>query len=110
MNTNQEPKTYATLKEETPFNHLFPDNDVPIISLSPVHLGNGAPLCYVIDATYLSDFQINQLAEMTYQKYHPECTSIEMAIEYVRRGVLVDCIHFSGMTTEDLGELMKYSY
>lgn len=107
MNNNQAPSTYGTLKDDTPFNQFFPDNQVPIVSLIPAVPTLGAPQCYVIDPQYLTKQQITGLAELVYQNWNPECTSLEMAIQYVESGLPIKCEWFTGVTTTDLGEYMK---
>ncbi|MEH2085997.1 hypothetical protein [Nostoc sp.] len=107
MTNNQTPSTYATLKDNTPFNQFFPDNQVPIVSLIPTIPALGAPECYVIDPKHLTKEQITGLAKLVYQKWKPECTSLEMAIQSVESGFPLNCEYFSGVTTEDLAEFMK---
>lgn len=95
-------KTWATLKQETPFNRLFPDLKVPIVSPIPIiPREEGMPFCYVIDAQFLTDEQIQGLAEMLYEQWKPEAESIEATINYIREGLPLKCEWFSSFTTID---------
>ena len=107
MTNKQLPQTYATLKNDTPFNQFFPNNQVPIVSLIPSFPALGAPQCYVIDPQYLTKKQITELAKLVRQNWEPECTSLEIAIQAVESGLPLKCDWFSGVTTSDYSEFMK---
>ena len=93
-------ETWAELKPDTPFNQIFPDSKVPIKSIVPIIPDSeGSPPCYVIDAAFLSEDQIKELALGLYQTWRPKCTSVAMAIDYIRRGLPLSCEHFSGVAT-----------
>ncbi|BAS59890.1 hypothetical protein NIES2135_20450 [Leptolyngbya boryana NIES-2135] len=98
----QEFKTWATLSAKTPFNHLFPDRKVPIVSPIPIiPREEGMPFCYVVDAQFLTDEQIQGLAEMLYEQWKPESESVEETIVYIREGLPLKCAWFSSFTTID---------
>lgn len=93
-------ETWANLKPDTPFNKLFPDSKVPIKSIFPIiPREEGSPHCYVVDAKYLSQEQIQALAEELYQMWQPECTSVQMAIDYINQGLPLNIEHFNGVTS-----------
>lgn len=106
MTNDQSPKTYGILKEDTPFNRLFPDKKVPIISLIPVPPTPESPPCYVVDSQYLTKKQIKELAMMLYED-QKDCTSFKMAIEFVKKGLSLNYTWFSGVETSDVGEFFK---
>ena len=95
-------KTWATLKPNTPFNQIFPDGKVPIKSLVPIiPRDETSPTCYIVDVDFLSNQQIQTLAERLYQMWQPECTDVQMAVNCIRQGLPLKCDHFSGVTTTD---------
>lgn len=95
-------KTFATLKEDTPFNAIFPDRFVPLKSIIPiVPRGEGMPECYVVEASQLADDQIEQLAELLYPMWSPECESVDQAIAYILGGLPLKTSWFSGCSTSD---------
>lgn len=99
-------KTWATLKPNTPFNNLFPDARIPIRSPIPIiPREEGSPPCYTIDANFLSQQQIEGLAELLLRQWQPECKSKEQAIDYIREGLPLQCEWFIGVTSTDF-ELM----
>ncbi|MEH2236012.1 hypothetical protein [Nostoc sp.] len=106
MTNNQSAKTYGFLKDNTPFNWLFPDNKVPIISLVPVRLTPEAPPCYVVDSQYLTKKQIKELAILLFQELE-NCTSFKMAIQIVKGGLPLTHTWFSGVETSDAGEFFR---
>lgn len=100
--TNTEILTWATLKTDTPFNEFFPDGRVPIVSpISIQPVDELAPFCYLVDGSKLSFSQAQGLANQLWQKWHPECESLEEAIHYIQEGLPLDCNWFIGVTTID---------
>ena len=82
-------KTWANLKPETPFNHLFPDGRVPIRSILPIiPREEGAPRCYLVPGDKLTAEQIMGLAQIIWRQWHPECQTLEQAIAYIRDDAL----------------------
>lgn len=106
MTNNQSFLTYATLKDATPFDEIFPDKKVPIISLVPKIPQIDAPPCYVLDTTSLNVKQIKKLAKLLCQTWK-ECTSLKMATQYIETGLPIRCDWFSGVTTTDFGHYMS---
>lgn len=106
MTNNQSAKTYGILKDDTPFNRLFPENKVPIISLIPVPPVPEAPPCYVIDFNFLTRTQHKELAMMLYEQ-KSECTSFKMALQVVREGLPINHSWFAGVETSDAGEFFR---
>ncbi len=104
--TNNQAPTYANLKDDTPFNQIFPDKKVPIISLIPTVPNENAPPCYVINHQFLAKKQITELASLLHE-HREDCTSLEMAIQAVERGLPIQHIWFSGGTTTDFGHFMN---
>ncbi|WP_160166350.1 hypothetical protein [Calothrix sp. PCC 7507] len=96
-------ETWASLKPDADFNQInqiFPDGKVPIKSMVPIIPRDAEnPPCYVVDANFLSSEQIQALAEGLYEMWQPECKSVQMAIDYIRRGLPLKCEYFSGVTT-----------
>lgn len=82
-------KTWANLKPDTPFSHLFPDGRVPIVSPLPIIPREvGSPPCYLVSGSLLTDGQLRELAELLWQRWQPECESLEQAIDYIRQNAL----------------------
>lgn len=98
-------KTWATLKPETPINHLFFDGRVPILSPLPIiPREEGAPPCYLVPGELLTNEQIKGLAELVWQQWRPECE----AIAYIRKdGLLLRTDCFTGFTSIDQGMMMS---
>lgn len=95
-------KTWATLREGTPFAPLFPDGKVPIVSLISVKPDDEvAPLCYEVDVNLLSAEQVDGLAELLWLQWQPECSSKNEAAAYIREGLPIGCGWFIGVTTVD---------
>ncbi|MEH1810894.1 MAG: hypothetical protein V7K26_00135 [Nostoc sp.] len=103
MTNDKSAQTYGILKDDTPFNQLFPENKVPIISLIPVPPTPEALPCYTVDSQYLSKKQIKELAMLLYE-HRKDCTSFKMAIEVVREGLPLNHNWFCGVETSDAKE------
>lgn len=101
-------RTWATLKPETPFNHLFPDGRVPIRSpLSIIPREEGCPLCYLVPGNQLTDEQIHGLAEILHQTWSGEATLPEL-VEYIRQDALpLKTEWFDGFGSTDFGLMMS---
>jgi hypothetical protein len=98
--TNTEFLTWATLKPDTPFDDLFPDGRVPIVSpISMQPSDPKAPRCYLVDYPKLARDQIRGLATLLLRQWHPR--SAEEAIDYIKEGLPVSCEWFDGVTTID---------
>jgi hypothetical protein len=97
-------KTIAYLKEDTPFNELFLDGKVPIISIFPIiPREEGCPPCYIVNANELTEQQINGLATKLLEYWPTECLSLDEAIAYVRKGLPLKTEWFDGCSTSDPG-------
>lgn len=95
-------KTWATLKPNTPFNALFPDGRVPVVSPIPMQpRDESAPFCYLLDSAILTEAQIEGLAALLYPQWQPECESPEAAVAYIREGLPIKTDWFSGFTSVD---------
>ena len=93
-------QSWASLKEETPFNEIFPTRQVPIISIFPIIPREvGSPSCYVVDAEFLTSDQIEQLAQRLFEMWRPECASFEQAKEYIARGLPLKTDWFNGASS-----------
>lgn len=92
--------TWATLKPDTPFDNLFPDGRVPIVSPIPMQpQDKSAPRCYLVDYSKLDHDQIRELANLLLRQWHPR--SAEEAIAYIKEGLPLSCEWFEGVTTID---------
>jgi hypothetical protein len=60
---------------------VFPDGCVPVFSDKTVLTPQGK--CYVLDASTLSDHQVNGLALLLVERWGTESFSVEEAISYV---------------------------
>ncbi len=81
---------------------IFGDSKVPILSIIPfVPRESGMPLCYMVLGQQLPDGIVNQLAQKIYETWASECESLEMAREYVLKGIPLKTSHFSGANTDD---------
>lgn len=94
------PNTWATLKEETPFNEIFPDRIVPVRSIFPIIPREaGSPPCYVVDSNLLSPEQVERLAQQLFEMWRPECQSLEEAKDYIQHGLPLKTDWFNGVST-----------
>lgn len=100
------PKALASLKPDTPFNHLFPGDKVPIKSIQPVT--NGEDNFYIVDAEYLGTSQVEGLANILYQLWQPKCESIDQAIEYIEEGLPIKADWFTGVETSDFSQVAPF--
>lgn len=90
----------AILKKTAPrwMHHAFPAGNVPIASLDFFQPQPNAPLCYLLDATQLSDNQCSLIAQSIYDRWHPECRSITEALDYLSYpGLPLSLDHFDGV-------------
>lgn len=95
--------SWGYLKNDTPFNHLFPDGKVPLVSIfQAIPREEGAPPCYWVDGSRLSEHQIEELSKMLYQMWQPECQSLESAIAYVRGQLPLNAEWFNGVATDSM--------
>ncbi|BAZ50530.1 hypothetical protein NIES4103_31460 [Nostoc sp. NIES-4103] len=78
------PVAIGLLKEITPFNYIFPDGKVPLISIYPCRPNESEPLCFYIDGELLTDIQIEALSFM-WLKHNPD-KSYEEAYTFIRMG------------------------
>jgi hypothetical protein len=91
MDTGEEQVSHSWghLKPNTPFAHIFPDGRVPLRGPLPIIPREvGAPPCYLVPGRELTEAQIQALAEMLWQTWQPECTSIAEAATYIREDAL----------------------
>lgn len=95
--------TYGHLKPNTPFSAVFPNSLVPLKSIEPlIPRDYGCPPCFDVDADRLTAEQIQQLAQMLYEQWQPECESIEQALDYIREpGLPLKCEWFTVVSTDD---------
>jgi hypothetical protein len=95
--TNGRCQNWGHLKENTPFNEIFPDRRVPLRSIfSIIPREQGSPPCYIIDADFLTQEQISSLAQQLFELWRPECESIEQARDYIRQGLPLKTDWFNG--------------
>ena len=88
--------TWATLKPDTPFNAVFPNGEVPVLSPLPmIPREAGSPPCFVVNAGQLDPNQVDRLADLLLHQWHPECANKEQAIAYIQRGLPLKCDWFS---------------
>lgn len=107
--TKSEPyHTWGYLAGTTPFDSVFPDRRVPLISIFPITPREaGAPRCYLVDTKLLSDEQIAQLADMLWTLWRPECESAEAAAAYIRmEGLPLRTTWFGSVGTTRIGMLL----
>lgn len=91
---------WAYLKEDTPFSEIFPDRHVPIRSIFPIiPREQGSPPCYVVDSSFLSQMQIDALAEQLFYMWQPECSSLEEAKDYIMQGLPLKTDWFNGASS-----------
>lgn len=102
------PHTWAQLAPNTPYAGIFPDGRVPLQSILPITPREaGAPLCYLVDVTQLTESQIWALAEALWRQWRPECTSAGEAVRYMRaEGLPMRAAWFDSITTTRLALLV----
>jgi hypothetical protein len=92
--------SWAYLKLNTPFSQLFPDLRVSIRSIVPcIPREIGSPPCYVV--IDLEEWQVSGLAQILYERWQPECESLEQAAEYIRGGLPLRCDWFDSCGTDE---------
>ena len=98
-----EAKTFAHLKPDTPFSAIFPDRQVPIVSLFPIiPREEGCPPCYVVDAQFLDDRQVAELAKILMANDpNTEGHPFDEIVAYVREGLPLRTEWFNGRGTSD---------
>ena len=95
-------RIWGHLKPDTPFAHIFPDGVVPLKGILPIiPREEGAPECYLVPGSELSDAQVEQLATMLWERWRPECSGPEQAAEYIRLDALpLRVTWFEGVGTD----------
>jgi hypothetical protein len=93
---------WGFLKEDCPFQSILGNGRVPIRSIVPiVPRKRGCPICYIVLGEQLTDEQVHLLAELLYEMWQPECSSIEEAITYIRQGLPLKTSWFRSVGTDD---------
>lgn len=93
---------WALCKPESEFYQIFGDHLVPIRSLVPIiPREEGSPPCYVVLIEELELFQANALAEMLFQRWYPECKTLDQAKQYIMDGLPLKTSHFNGCGSDD---------
>ena len=93
---------FATCQAESEFYSIFGDRPVPIRSIVPITpREEGSPPCYVVLGEKLGQAQVNALAEMLFQRWSPECESIEQDKQYILEGLPLKTSHFNGCGSDD---------
>jgi hypothetical protein len=76
------------LKEDTPYQHIFLDGKIPLISIFPCRPSEDKPLSYVVNSGLLTSLQKELLARLLNSsnpdRTHEECLSV------VARGIAID--------------------
>lgn len=94
--------SFAYLKQDSELRSIFPSGTVPIVSIVPaVPREEGAPLCYWVKGSELSEEQLHQLAELIFETWRPECESYDQALASVLNDLPLRTTHFSGCGTDD---------
>lgn len=83
----------AYLRELTPFNHIFTDGIVPVISSEPSSEAKHLDPCYIIDGESLTTLQTELLAAGLIEKC-PIATTYETAYLAIRLGISASCYWF----------------
>lgn len=97
---------WGYLKETSQLYPIFGTQGVPILSLIPIiPREQGAPLCYVILGNELSREILDQLAAKLFELWQPECIDLEMAREYITKGLPLKTTHFSGVGGDNLYQM-----
>lgn len=92
--------TWAIPRIDAPFAHIFPEGEVPLISITPIRPNNGqGPPSYAVDVAQLSEPQIYGLAELLLQKHPSDFLSVDDAADFIRDGLPIMCEWFSGVCT-----------
>lgn len=86
---------YGILKEDTPFNDIFPDGKVPLAAIdtiSPVIADT--PRLYLVEAKALNLEQTLKLGILTFKMHGERFSSLDEAIEAVKKDFGMDCKWF----------------
>lgn len=99
--------TFGYLVADSPFGNIFPDGEVPLVSILPIVPGaHGNPNCYVVDAQFLTSNQVEDLALLLAQS---NCDTAEHSLDelkqYVLEGLPLRASWFRGVSTSDPVEL-----
>ena len=88
---------------------VWPDGMVPISSPQAfIPREHGMPPCYEMDASRCSQSQLEILAANLYEKWKPECESVDQALAFIKGpGLPLQCTYFTGVMTSDLAALLE---
>lgn len=93
-------QNWGHLKPDTPFNEIFPDYIVPLRSIFPIiPREEGSPPSYIVNADFLTQEQIDRLAQRLFYLWRPECKSLEQAKVCIREGLPIKTDWFNGCGT-----------
>jgi hypothetical protein len=91
---------WATLKEDSPFYEIFSDPKVEIVSIVPmIPRGYGHSPCYLIKASKLPEEVLLSIANVFFERWNSECSSVEEMLEYLKKDFPLKTEHFSGCWT-----------
>jgi hypothetical protein len=93
-------RTEASLKEGTPYNLIFPEKSIPVISILPTLIGKQE--CYIVNSKQLMPEQIQALAKLLLNNGQG-VPSIEAAIAYIHEGLPIKIDWFNTVSTNDPG-------
>jgi len=92
---------YAHLKPESHLNRFIPDGYVPLVHMMAIRpRDHTAPPCYLVAGFELEPAVVDQLAQYLYEKWRPECESIDQARAYIcdPAGVPIQVNYFSSFS------------
>ena len=98
-----ESKTWGVLEADTPFNNIFPDRVVPLLSIYPIiPKAEGCPPCYLVNGRELQPDAVNALITVLREKEpdtegHPD----EELRQYIYDGLPLKVDWFTGVATTD---------
>jgi hypothetical protein len=93
-------RTEASLKEGTPYNLIFPEKSIPVISILPTLIGEQE--CYIVNSKQLMPEQIQALAKLLLNNGQG-VPSIEAAIAYIHEGLPMKIDWFNSVSTNNPG-------
>lgn len=94
-------KTVAHLTPGHKWFELFPDGEVPIVSLHVFVFEVCPDPCYFVNGKKLNDAQVNKFAEELLILFPGMFSSLESAQLSVRGGFPMQLIHFCGVESND---------
>jgi hypothetical protein len=94
---------WGRINQDSELYSIFGDSEVPIVSIVPfIPREDGCPPCYMVKGNALSPELLEKTASLILQQWQEECTSLEVAKQYIiNNGLPLLTTHFSSVFSDD---------